>query len=153
MSLLITRYVVAVAFARGGDVVAHDVQLGIADANRLEHLLAGLAALGHVAAFSIGPTGATGSGEELIACLRQKCGSVAVDAILAAKRPRPEPPPAFLAAVWPFDHKLGGMPASTARFCGLDLELIAMPSLDEELGIVLPGHEGLWLVHARPLMF
>lgn len=153
MPTLTSRHLVAVAFARGGDVVAHEAGLCAADAERLKHLVAGLAALGHVASYSISSAGTTASGADLVDVLRRRLGSLAVDAVLAAGPALPEPSPGFLAPVWPFDHELGGMPASTARFCGLDLELIATPSPDEELGARLPGREGRWLVHARPLLF
>jgi hypothetical protein len=53
--------------------------------------------------------------------------------------------------VWAFDHERDGRPASTARFCGLDLELTASPSSDEETGVPLPGRTGLWVVEARPV--
>lgn len=141
--------IVAVCFSRGADLVVWRVGLDDDQRRRLEGALLGLLELGSVAAFVVEVDRSCGW-DDLISVLGGRVGQYAVDACLASPPPR-SPRPAFMVPVWPFDHEIGGAPASTAQFLGLDLELIAAPSPDEELGAYLPARDGRWLIHARPL--
>lgn len=152
MSSLTNRYLVAVALSFGANILLYEVDHNEAEVKRLEGLLRGLAALGHVASFAIDRPRSPMNGAIVVDALRARWDFV-VDAVLAAGQAHHDPLPAYLMPVWPFDHEREGQPASTARFLHLDLEVIATPTADEELGICLPGRTGRWLVHARPLLF
>ncbi len=145
------RHYVALSLCQGATVTAHEVDLSPAEADELAGLFAWLVRQGQVACAAVQPASAMLGLQEMLEALRQTLGGLVVDANLAAGSPPQEPAPAFLLPVWPFDHDLGGQPASTGVFLGLDLELVASPSPDEEVGFPLPGRAGLWVVHARPL--
>lgn len=141
---------VAVAFSHSGEIVSWRTLLTIAQANRLDHALSHLLNLGHVAGFGI-QVAQEMPWPQLLEQLRSRCGSMVVGACVD---PPVEPraiAPAFLMPVWAFDHETNGAPSATGQLLGLDLELIATPSRDEEMGAHLPGRNGLWLIHARPL--
>ena len=141
---------VAFCLSRGATLHVHDASLTTTEAGEIGGVLAWLARQGHVACFTIQPPAPAGEGREgVLAALRRALGDLTVDADLAAEPPPPEPEPAFLVPVWAFDHEVGGQPATTANFLGLDLELVASPSPDEEVGFALPVRLGLWLVRAR----
>lgn len=152
MRPLTHRYLIAVAVSFGANIVLHEAELTQADAEQLEGLLKGLAALGHVASFAVERPRSVLDEAALLAALRKRWSFV-VDAILTAKQARHDPPPAYLIPVWPFDHEREGQPASTARFLHFDLEVIAIQTADEERGVRLPGRSGHWLIRARPLLF
>ena len=144
------RFLVAVACSYGAQLLVSETELTGTQARELDILLRGLASLGWVACYSIQQAGPPPGRDGMIEVLREHIGAIVVDAAVAARPSTAEPRPAFLMPVWSFDHEVAGMPASTARFLSLDLEVLATPSGDEETGIGLPGREGLWLVHARP---
>ena len=152
MSSLFNRYMIAVALSSGANIALYEAELTEREVDRLEGLLSGLAQLGHVAAFAVDRAYAPLGGAAVVDALRQRW-DFAVDAVLAGGQTPRAPLAAYLMPVWPFDHERGGWPASTARFLHLDLEVIATPSADEELGVCLPRRSGHWLVHARPIMF
>ncbi len=145
-----TAVTVTVAFAHTGEVCAWQTFLTKERGEAIDRTLYNLLDVGHVAAFSIEPTLKIIRWSELMAHLRSRCGVETFQACVAAPPCRSEAP-AFLMQVWPFDHEIAGAPASTGRLLGLDLELIATPSPDEERGVYLPTRDGLWLIHARPL--
>lgn len=116
----------------------------------LTQLLRGLSGLGHVAAFAITQASGARSHDQLLDQLRDVFGGFVVDAVLAAPAGC-EPPPAYLVPVWPFDHSVSGLPASTARFQALELEVRATPCADDERGATLRGWPGTWLLEAHPL--
>jgi len=147
-----TRYFVAVAQSYGADVTTYEAHLCTGDVRDIEQLLTGLVALGHVAAFSISPAGSAFDKPALIQALRERWSFV-VDSLIAESQSRSEATPVFLMPVWAFDHEQSGLPASSARFLHLDLEVIATPTADEERGVSLPGYTGAWVVHARPVLF
>ncbi len=142
--------IVAVAFAHTAEVKAWPVLVIREERELIGRTLDNLLELGHIAAFSIEPMVQL-QYVELIERLRSCCGLAVVDACIAAPRYESATAPAFLMPVWAFDHQADGREATTARLLGLDLELVAAPSLDEELGAHLPGRNGRWLIHARPL--
>ncbi len=142
--------VVAIAFAQSAEVQAWHMAISGEEGEDICRTLGNLFDLGHIAGFSIRPVGDCSFGS-LIADLETRLGAVTVGACLKAAGPSAHVRPAFLVPVWPFDHEIGGRPGSTGRFLGLDLELIATPSPDEELGAHLPGRDGLWLIHAGPM--
>lgn len=145
-----STYLIAVAFSRGGDVINWSVSLKIDQVEQLKGALNALRDLGHVAAFAIRHSQST-SWMEVQNDLRSRCGGIALDACMLGQARSDQPQPTFLMPVWAFDHELDGAPASTGQFLGLDLELIATPSSDDELGAHLPGRAGRWFIHARPL--
>jgi hypothetical protein len=142
---------VAVAFSSGADVATWRVSMTREHVEQLRRTLASLVELGHVAAFRIGSERPIGRCE-LLRQLGERCGRAIV---AAAESSGPEhdkrAEPAFLMPVYAFDHELAGSPAATAHLLGLDLELIATPSPDEEVGAYLPGRPGRWLIWARPM--
>ena len=138
LSLLITA-----AFSYGGEIASWRAFLTGEQLELLERVLANLRDLGQVAAFAVEPDRYISS-SEVIDELRSRCGPLAVEACLSAPVQREKVRPAFLMPVWAFDHELDGAPASTVQFLGLDLELIATPSPDEEIGAHLPGRAGRW---------
>ena len=152
MSTLTNRYLVAAALSCGANILLYEADLTDAEAKRLGHLLRGLAKLGHVASFVIDRAGSPRGAHALLDELRGRWDFV-IDAVLASDDAHHEPLPAYLIPVWSFDDQRAGRPASTARFLHLDLEITATATADEELGVTLPGHAGLWLVHARPMLF
>ena len=150
MTAHVRRQRIAFATTRGASLHVIDADLSAAEVEEVETVLAWLVRQGQVAAFSIAaPMPAVAGRQGALWALRVTFGALTVEANLAAGPPPPEPPPAFLAAVWPFDHEVDGLPATTANFLGLDLELVASPSPSEEVGFALPGRQGLWLVRAR----
>ena len=142
--------IVAVAFAWTAEVQAWEVAMTREEGEDVERTLRNLFDLGHVVGFSVRPM-KEASFESLIADLGARLGALTVGACLGPGVPPLNLEPSFLMPVWAFDHVVGCAPASTARFLGLDLELIATLSPDEELGAYLPGRTGRWLIHARPL--
>lgn len=141
---------VTVAFATGARVVGRDVVARGADLAGLERLLSNLAELGHVAAFEIAASQPAEPFAAFVDRLQAKLGVAVVNVALATPAPR-GPAPAYLVPVWPFDHERDGNPASSGRMLGLDLAFGAVPSSDEERGVVLTGRPGRWLIHAQPL--
>lgn len=152
MSSLTNRYLVAVALSCGANILLYEVDLNDAETMRLEGLLRGLAEIGHVASFAIDRPRSRMNEATVLDAFRARWDSV-VDAVLGAGQAHHNPLPAYLLPVWSFDHEWEGCPASTARFLHLDLEVIATPTADEELGVCLPGRAGHWVVHARPILF
>ena len=148
---MIQSHVVAFASALGAEVTCRVVNLAPREVDELLDLFAWLRHQGSVVAFSVQPAGRTIGGSGLYALLRDLFGDLLIDVCLKADPIEDEVPPAFLAPVWPFDHELDGMPASTASFLGLNLELRATPSDVEEEGCLLPGRPGLWMIHARAI--
>lgn len=142
--------IVAVAFAHTAEVQTWRLVVSREDGKHIEQILRHLLALGHVAGFSV-RSGEDDLFEAFVGGLRSQVGDLAVDVCLAAGESSAGPQPSFLMPVWAFDHVVEGAPAATARLLGLDLELVATPNLDEELGAYLPGRFGRWLIHARPL--
>lgn len=141
---------VALAFASGADLMVWRVSLGGGQCGKLERILQALHDLSHLAAYRIGcvePADWTA----LIEALRQRVGDLVLDVLRDDDPYCAGPAPAFLMPVWPFDHEVQGRPASTGRLLGLDLQLLATPTLDQEVGAYLPGRDGLWLIHAQPL--
>lgn len=153
MTKQLDRYLVSVAHSLGGDIAAFTADLSVGQVDRLNSLLVGLCTLGHVAAFSIVMADTTRVVADVVQGFRDRFGSIVIDALLTAEPAQAVANHAFLLPVWPFDHELNGLPASTARFLSLDLELIANPSSDEEEGTPLPGRPGLWMIYARPILF
>ncbi|WP_374470245.1 hypothetical protein [Phenylobacterium sp.] len=144
------RHLLALAFARGADILVLDADLTPADVEQFVWLARWLVRQGHLATFAV--TGAPDRTDAVgaMGAIRARLGDLLVDANVAAGPPSDEPDPAFLAAVWDFDQVLDGVPASTAQFLGLDLEVIAPVSPDEEVGASVPGIPGLRRVYARP---
>lgn len=141
---------VVVAFAADAQLSAWQAYLTPAERNRLTSTLETLRGLGHIAAFRLEPaTNAVRAGEVLDR-LHHRLGSFVVDAATRSGCLDVLPAPAYLMPVWPFDHAIGGMPASTGRFLALELELVATPA-DDEIGTHIAGLDGSWFVHARPL--
>ncbi len=145
------RHYVALALCHGATVTVREVDLSPSEADELAGLFAWLVRQGQVACAAVQPISVVLGREGMLDVLRRAFGDLIVDADLAAGPPPTETAPAFLMPVWPFDDHLDGLPASTGVFLGLDLELLASPSPDEEVGFPLPGQAGLWVVHARPL--
>lgn len=141
---------VAIALAHSGELISFRVSASRAQQARLQQALSHLLNLGHVAAFSIRPA-EDAAWHTLLEQLCARCGSFVVGACIDPPAPPIAITPSFLMPVWAFDHEVGGLPASTGQLLGLDLELIATPSGDEEHGAHLPGRNGRWLIHARPL--
>jgi hypothetical protein len=143
--------VVSIAFTNGADLLALIALLTPSEVNQLDGVLQTLVSFGVVAAFSVATSKPARPMLDTIDTLRARCGPLTVDAALRAGKPRFEPAATYLLPAWPFDHDRGGWPASTAKFLSLDLELLAFPSPDEEVGITIPGRAGQWLVRARAL--
>lgn len=141
---------VALAFANGADLVTWRVSLDHGQRLKLECMLGALRDLGHLAAFRI-CAAEPADWPGFIKALRQRVGDLVLDVLSDGDPSRSGPPPAFLMPVWPFDHEVEGRLASTGRLLGLDLQLTATPTLDQEFGAHLPGCDGLWLIHAQPL--
>jgi hypothetical protein len=142
-------HLVAVCYSRGADVTIWRVQLDDRQRGQLAGVLSSLLELGHLAMFRI-VKDQTYGWDRLIVDLGSRVGAHTVEACLASPA-FGSPAPAFVIPVWPFDHEIDGAPASTGQFLGLDLQVIATPSPDQELGAHLPGHNGLWLIQARPM--
>lgn len=152
MSSITNRYLIAVALSAGADIALYEAHLTSTEASRLEGLLRGLAQLGHVACFAVVRPHSTMNEAAILDALRRRWDFV-VDAVLAAGSALHDPLAAYLMPVWPFDHERDGLPASTARFLHLDLEVIATPSGDEECGVSLLGRTGSWILHAHTILF
>ncbi len=144
------RRVVAVALARGATVLALDADLTPADEGELAGLLDHLTRQGVVACFSIAPAGGRLGRMGVLDALRPHVGRDALEATLAAGAPPSEPRPAFLCSVWPFEPGAHGLIAA-GQFLGLDLELFASPSTDEEAGFRLPTFENAFALYTAPL--
>ncbi len=142
---------VAVCFSHTGEIATWRVRLKEAQIRRLEGALGHLLNLGHVAAFSV-RLGEETSWAEILHQLRSRCGDLIVGACLDPPGVHKVQPASLMIPVSSFDHEINGLPTATGQLLGLDLELIATPSPDEELGAYLPGRNGLWLIHARPLL-
>jgi hypothetical protein len=142
--------VVAVALAHTAEVQAWQLTVSREEREGIEGTLRNLLDAGHVAAFSVRPVGGA-TVEEFVDHLRSRIGSVVVDACRDATEGPVDRAPAFLMPVWGFDQAIGGLPVATGRLLGLDLDLIATPSPDQEQGAHLPGHDGRWLIHAGPM--
>lgn len=153
MTTTATRWVVAVAHACGGDIATFLTTATRTEIGKLERTLQGLADLGYVAAYAVEAVGSTESLAHLFEALSNRVGRIVLEAVMGALPSGGTVPHAYLVPVWPFDHHLNGHPASTARLLGLDLEVLATPSPDEEQGVSLPGRHRLWIVHARPILF
>ncbi len=145
-----TPYLITVAFAGGGDVTAWRVAMVMDQVDQLTRTLGHMAELGTIASFAMVPDDPS-SPVVVLDQLRQRCGSMLVDACLDASVPTRWVQPAFLMPVWAFNHEIDGRPASTGQLLGLDLELIATPSPDEERGMILQGRDGRWLIEARTM--
>ncbi len=143
-------YLIVAAFGGSGDVTAWHVTMAMDQVERLTQTLGHMADLGTVASFAIVPD-APLSPVGLLDQLRRRCGGLLVDACLDPVVPPRWLQPAFLMPVWPFDHEIDGRPASTGQLLGLDLELIATRSPDEERGAILPGRIGRWLIEAHTM--
>lgn len=148
--MLKQRHLVALAFALGADILVLNADLTADDVQQLDGLARWLVRQGHLATFAVTPAPPSVDLDGAMGTIRGRLGDLIVDADLAAGPPSDEPAPAFLAAIWDFDHHVGGVPASTGQFLGLDLEIIAPLSLDEEQGASIPGLSGLRHVYARP---
>ena len=142
-------HVVAVCYTRGAEVTVWPVQLDDRQRGLLAGVLSSLLELGHLAMFRI-VKDQTCDWERLIVDLGSRVGGYTIEACLASPA-FSSTAPAFVIPVWPFDHEVEGAPASTGQFLGLDLEVIATASPDQEVGARLPGRDGLWLIHARPM--
>lgn len=142
---------VAFALSDGARVRARQYRLTDAELHALNHAFIGLVDLGHVAAYAITRPYATGTVEDAVADLRQAVGAVAADAVLAAgerAHPADLPHPEGLVALWDFDDQPDGVPRAAGSYCGLGLLFTAAPSDDEEVGVSLPGRDGLWVLTA-----
>ncbi|MCA0358285.1 MAG: hypothetical protein LCH78_15800 [Proteobacteria bacterium] len=148
---MIQTYVVAFASALGAEVTCRTVDLAPREVDELLDLFAWLRHQGSIVAFSIQPANGRMCAARMHTLLRQLFDGLLIDVCLKADPIEDEVAPAFLVPVWPFDHELEGMPASTAKFLGLELELRATPSDVVEEGCLLPGRPGLWMVSARPI--
>lgn len=142
---------IAVAFANRADLLCWRLRSQGDEGEEIDQALSTLQALGHVAAYSVGEV-ETVDRQGFMAALRDRLGPIVDDAVACRPPPLGDPPPAFLMPVWPFDHEVDGQPSSTGRLLGLDLQLTATPTSDEEVGAHLPGRDGLWLIHAQPLV-
>ena len=142
-------HLVAVCFSDGADVAVWRVEMDDEQRRRLTAVLTTLITIGHVAAFAIDEERHC-SWLQLVDGIAGRVGEFVIDACTASSPPE-MPMPAFVMPIWPFDHEIGEAPAATAQFLGLDLEVTAIPSSDEELGVSLPGRGGRWLIHARPM--
>lgn len=150
MTNLHPRFNVIVAFAADAHLSASQAHLTSAERHRLTLALETLRSLGHIAAFRIEPTGNVAGMAEVFDRLHQRLGSFIVETACRSDCLDVLDAPAFLMPAWPFDYTIGGMPASTARFLELELELVATPA-DEDAGTVIPRLDGAWFVHARPI--
>ncbi len=150
MTAVRAESVIAIAFAHSAEVQAWRLTITRKEREHINCTLLNLRNLGHVASFSIQDIGG-GTVQDFAAELRSLIGSLPVDVSCDARKVTVSPAPAFLMPVWRFDHAVRGLPASTGCLLGLDLELIATPSFDEEFGAHLPGHSGRWLIRARPM--
>jgi hypothetical protein len=147
----IQRHLMALAFASGADIDIIDLDLTPVEFRQLHDLCGWLLHQRVLAAFTLIPAPSPVSAAGAMGAIRQRVGELVTNACLGAG-PRPaEPAPAFLMQVWDFDHQVGGVPASTANFLGLDLEVLAPPSNDEEAGVVIPGLPGLRLLRVGPI--
>lgn len=143
-------FAICVVFTSGRPCL-HLTDATAAERDQLVRLLEHLRSLGRVACYSIKPAPPVITSAGVIEALCARVGRRVVEALDAVAEATIEPEPAYVLPVFPFDHEIDGMPASTARFGCLDLEVIATPSSDEETGVELRGRDGLWLVLARPL--
>lgn len=145
-----TEVVVSVALSRSAEILTFLMHVRREEREEIDQILHNLADLGHVATFNITDS-VLRTRSELQQALRSRFGDVVVTACSKPGAWRAEVRPAFLMPVWAFDHVLDGQLASTGRFLGLDLELVALSTSSEEAGVTLPGQEGRWLIYARPL--
>ena len=150
MTAVRAESIIAIAFAHSAEVQAWRLTITRKEREHIDCTLLNLRNLGHVASFSIRDIGC-GTVQDFAAELRSRIGSLPVEACCNAGKAAVGPAPAFLMPVWRFDHAVRGLPASTGCLLGLDLELIATPSVDDEFGAHLPGHNGRWLIRARPM--
>ncbi|MBP2512667.1 hypothetical protein [Sphingomonas sp. PvP018] len=150
MTAVRAESIIAIAFAHSAEVQAWRLAITRRERKHINCTLLNLRNLGHVASFSIQDIGG-GTVQDFAVELRSLIGSLPFDGSRDTRNVAASPAPAFLMPVWRFDHVVRGLPASTACLLGLDLELIASPSFDEELGAHLPGHNGRWLIHAHPM--
>jgi hypothetical protein len=142
--------IVAVAFAHTAEVLAWKAAVTGEERELIRCTLRNLFDLGHVASFSV-RSGGSVAADNIVDELRSRIGGLTVDACSVAPVSRHHILPAFLMPVWPFDHKVEGALVATGRLLGLDLDLVATSSPDEETGAHLPGRAGRWLIHARPM--
>lgn len=147
--LILDRRIFSVAFCNG-EVANFGLAGSPAERERVCALLNGLSHLGRVAAWRVGPMPEALAADHVVDALAGRVGRLAVGAVLAAPQTSPEPQPAWLMPISAFDNVAGQAPAATARLFGLDLEVVAVRSKDEELGLKLPGHDGLWVLRALP---
>jgi hypothetical protein len=148
MSNLRKPTIVAVALTHTAEVRAWKANVTEEREAVIRRTLRNLLDLGHVASFSVRADDDCES-DDVVAEFRTLLGGFVVDACSTAPEPRDDVPPAFLMPVWSFNHLVEGLPSASGRLLGLELELIATPSPDEELGTCLPGHVGRWLILAR----
>lgn len=144
------RRLVTVAYS-DAHVTAYPVDADAAGRGRLEHLLSELRGLGRVAAYGFQLSLPWLTVESATDAIAGVVGRMTVEAAAASPPRTPEPRPAWLMPVWPFDHLRNGMPATTADFLGATLELSAAPCRDEEGGVQLPAHRGRWYISARTI--
>ena len=145
------RRVVALALARGAAARAYHADLTPEDERRLADLLRHLVRQGVVACFSLAPPAPEASLQAVLDDLQPHVGSEVLEATLSAGSPPPEPPPAYLMSVWPFEAAPGGGLETAGQFLGQELAVSAHPAGDEEAGFRLAGVDGAWALRARPL--
>lgn len=151
MNRAVARRTVAIAFSNGADLISSNVVLSGDEEDRLNQFLSWFQELGHIAAYSIAVE-VRHSWAGILGMLRARLGSLAAAATRGLRLSESSiTAPTYLMRVGPFDHELEGAPTAVAHLLGLDLELIATRSSDEEYGAHLPGRDGLWLIHARPM--
>ena len=138
---------VSVVYAAGADV--SNWQL-VGDEREVREALAWLFKLGHVVSYSIRPGTVPVSTLSLLGILRDRVGWLVMDAIAGCPLPTPDPSATMLVPVWYFIRNADGMLVSTARFQGTDVEITAMPSIDEETGFRIAGQDGLFLPVIMP---
>lgn len=145
------RRVVAVALSRGASILVREADLTPAEQAEITDLLVHLVRQGVVACFTLGPPAEGNRGRQnVLDALRPHVGHDVMESTLAAGPPPGESPPAFLCSVWPFTPGAHGLVA-TGLFLGLDLDLYAYPSDDEETGFRLPLFDQSFLLHAAPV--
>lgn len=142
--------VVTVAFAQIGKVAGWRATMTRDEVERLTQTLGHMAELGALASFAI-EDDASLLFTDVVDQLRRHCGPLMVEACLNAPSLPRWTRPALLMPVWAFDHEIDGRPASTGQLLGVDLELVAIPSPDEESGAILPGRDGRWLIEAHTM--
>ena len=144
------HYLVAVTFASPAKTRCWLVTLSELHRAELERALGWFAKLGHSATYSVAIAEKVSGWGELRLLLREEAGSIVWDAVEGCPLTQPEELPFMLVPVWPFDDERDGFPVSSARFQGVDIEVSAVPSFDEEQGFSIPGRPGLWLPFIMP---